>query len=196
MLFRRLKNICSVRWVMPQLSLFSYNEPTRKYKLIQTVDTFRLISVISKRLFFIFSVFFKIPTPNYTKEPVAIGIVTGANSGARITSVTVAAIIPAVTETPQWPRLSIHIASIFPPDLIIRHNTVYVKTWEPVWQCFSRKLFLNSQNRMYLPCEAAHLWGGAPTHSWIHPLLQQSAYPAQNQTDTDGIPVPVCCLKI
>ena len=30
----------------------------------------------------------------------------------------------------------------------------------------------------------------------IHLLLQLSAYSAQNKIDADGIPTPVCCLKL
>ena len=97
---------------------------------------------------------------------------------------------------PQWPRLSIHLTSIFPPDSIIRHYAVNVKTWKSIWQCFSGKLFLNPENRVCLPGEAAHLWGGAPPHRWLHPLLQLPAHPTQNKTDTDGIPMPVHCLTI
>ena len=56
--------------------------------------------------------------------------------------------------TPQWPRLSICFSKLFCPNYAIRHYSVYVKTGEPIRQCYGRKFLFHSQIRMHSSFQA------------------------------------------
>ena len=99
----------------------------------------------------------------------------------------------------RWPSLfswlPIHVHSILSPNTIIRHHAFNVKTWQSVWQCFSRKFLFHTQNGMYISHKTSDLWGGSPPHRWVHPFLQSPTHSIKNKTDTTWKAMSVRYLK-
>lgn len=105
--------------------------------------------------------------------------------------------------TPQRPRLSIHIPSIFQDDETIRHYAFDVKTLESLRQRNGGKFLFHSQNRMHLPPQTSDLLGSERDDWPLYPFLQLWAHPKQNRNGAANaapfllklnIPTPVVLL--
>ena len=78
--------------------------------------------------------------------------------------------------TPQWPRLSICFSKLFCPNYAIRHYSVYVKTGEPIRQCYGRKFLFHSQIRMHSSFQAGDHPRSTNAHWWFYHFLHPRTY--------------------